>query len=160
MDESQFVLISSVLVSAPMELLREFTGNYQCRNSGAEYLTIIATVLVQNACSKKIRKRTPRTLECGADRNQDPFSLFSARGILSELTGIYQCRNSGAEYLTVNATVLVQDVCSKKIRKSFQVLSMSTKRRKKLKIHTKIAAIGQVRGFRVFALEEVSRGFG
>ena len=37
---------------------------------------------------------------------------------------------------------------------------MSTKRRKKLKIHTKIAAIGRVREFRVFALEELSRGFG
>ena len=145
MGHSHLLLISLVLVSAPMELLHEFTGNYQCRNSGAEYLTIIATVLVQNACSKKIRKGTPRTLECGADRNQDPFSLSSARGILSKPTGIYQCRNSGAEYLTANTTVLVQDVCSKKICKIFQVLSVSTKRRKKPKIHTKITATGQVR---------------
>jgi len=119
MGHSHLLLISSVLVSAPMKLLREFTGNYQCRNSGAEYLTVIATVLVQNACSKKIHKGTPRTLECGAYRNQDPFSLFGARGILSELTGICQCRNSGAEYLTANATVLVQDVCSKKFSQEF-----------------------------------------
>jgi len=111
---------------------------------------------VQNVCSKKIHKGTPHTLECGAVRNQDPFSLISARGILRELTGIYQCRNSGAEYLTVFATVLVQNACSKKIHKIFQVLSMSTKRRKKLRIHTKIAAIGQVKGFRFFSLVTVS----
>jgi len=37
---------------------------------------------------------------------------------------------------------------------------MSTKRRKKLKIHTKITATGQVGGFWVFALVELSCGFG
>ena len=45
-----------------MELLHEFTGNYRCRNSGAEYLTIIATVSVQNACSKKFVRGLPALL--------------------------------------------------------------------------------------------------
>ena len=72
MDDSQFVAdILRVGFSANGAPLLEFSGNYQCRNSGAEYLTVIATVLVQNACSKKIRDlRPPRTLECGEQRNQ------------------------------------------------------------------------------------------